>query len=123
MSSPLAVCLKCYESVRSLVQLFQTIIVSTYNVSNAIGTNVVILNDTESGTGDLALDKLRSSVNVVSSLGERAVDAGISDGGVDVLAQSRETESIDVDGAALQTGSRLRSRVATDIRRRRKEAS
>jgi hypothetical protein len=103
--------------------LFQTIIVSTYNVSNAIGTNVVILNDTESGTGDLALDKLRSSVNVVSSLGERAVDAGISDGGVDVLAQSRETESIDVDGAALQTGSRLRSRVATDIRRRRKEAS
>jgi hypothetical protein len=123
MSSPLAVCLKCYKSVRSLVQSFQTIIVSTYNVSNAIGTNVVILNDTESGTRDLALDKLRSSVNVVSSLGERAVDAGIGDSGVDVLAQSRETESIDVDGAALHTGSRFRSRVATDIRRRRKEAS
>jgi hypothetical protein len=116
--------LKCYTIVRSLVQSFQTIIVSTYNVSNTISTNVVVLNDTESGTGSLALDKLRSSVDVVGSLGERsAVDAGIGDSGVDVLAQSRETESIDVNGATLQTGSRFRRRVATDIRRRRKEAS
>jgi hypothetical protein len=98
--------------------------VSAYNVSNTVSTNVVILNDTESGTGSLALDELRGSVNIVRSLGERgAVDTGIGDSGVDVLAQSWETESIDVDGAALQTGSRFRSRVATDIRRRRKEAS
>jgi hypothetical protein len=124
MSSPLAVCLKCYKSVRSLVQSFQTVIVSTYNVSNTISTNIVVLDDAESSTRSLALDELRSSVNVVGSLGERsAVDAGIGDSSVDVLAQRRETESIDVNGATLQTGSRFRRRVATDIRRRREETS
>jgi hypothetical protein len=116
--------LKCYKSVRSLVQSFQTVIVSTYNVSNTISTNIVVLDDAESSTRSLALDELRSSVNVVGSLGERsAVDAGIGDSSVDVLAQRRETESIDVNGATLQTGSRFRRRVATDIRRRREETS
>lgn len=93
-------------------------------MSNAVSTNVVVLDNTESGTGGLALDKLGRSVNVVSPLGEgRAVEARLGDGGVDILAQSWETESIEVDRAALQTSTRLRSRVAAHKRRRRKEAS
>lgn len=97
---------------------------STYDVSNAVGTDVVVLNDTESGTRSLALDKLRSSVNVVGPLAERcAVDAGLGDRCIDVLAQSGKTEGVEVNRAALQTRSRLRSRVATDVRRRRKQAS
>jgi len=50
--------------------------VNAYDVSNTIGTNVVVLNHTESGTGGLALDELGSGVKVVSPLGEgRAVKA------------------------------------------------
>jgi hypothetical protein len=93
-------------------------------MSNAVSTNVVVLNDAESCTRGLALDELGSSVNVIGSLGERgAVNAGFGNRGVDVLAQSRETESVEINRASLQTRSRFRRRVATDIRCRRKEAS
>ena len=44
--------------------------VNAYDVSNTVGTNVVVLNNTESGTRSLALDELSGSVNVVGSLGE-----------------------------------------------------
>jgi hypothetical protein len=97
----------------------------SYDVSDAIGSNIVILNDTESGIRGLALHQLRSSVDVVGTLVERrAVDGGIGDRGIDVLAQSRETEGIEVDGTALQSssGACFRSRVATDVGGRRKDA-
>ena len=98
----------------------------SYNVGDAICSNIVILHNAESSARVLAFDQLSGRVDVVSPFGERrAVDAGFSDSGIDVLAQCWETEGVEIDSAALQTrsGSCFRSRVATDVRRRRKEAS
>jgi hypothetical protein len=97
----------------------------TYNVGDAVCSNIVILNDTESGIGGLALHQLGGGVDIVSALVERrAVDGRVGDRGVDVLAQSRETEGIEIDSTALQSssGACFRSRVATDVSGRRKEA-
>ena len=97
----------------------------TYNVSDAVCSNVVVLNDTESGVGGLALHQLGCGVNIVGPLVERrAVDGSIGDRGVDVLARSRETEGVEIDSTALQSssGACFRSRVATDVCGRRKEA-
>lgn len=92
-------------------------------MGNAVVANIVVLNETESGAWDLSLDKLSSGVDIVRSLGERgAVKAVFGNSGVDVLAQSWETESVDVDSAALQAVSGLGSRVATDVRRRGQDA-
>jgi hypothetical protein len=62
--------LKVLRNVRSLVPIVEAMVVYAYNVSNAVSTNVVVLNHTESGTGGLGLDELGSSVNVVGPLGE-----------------------------------------------------
>ena len=62
--------LKVLRNVRSLVPIVEAMVVYAYNVSNAVSTNVVVLNHTESGTGGLGLDELGSSVNVVDPLGE-----------------------------------------------------
>lgn len=75
-------------------------------MGDAIGSNIVILNDTESGIRSLALHQLRGSVDVIGTLVERrAVDGGIGDGGIDVLAQSWETEGVEIDSTALQSSS------------------
>ena len=58
------------RNVRSINSIIEAMLVDAYNVSNAVGANVVILNQTESGTGGLGLDELGSSVNVVGPLGE-----------------------------------------------------
>lgn len=58
------------RNVRSLHSITKSILVCAYNVGNTVVTNVVVLNQTESGTRDLGLDKLGSSVDVVGSLGE-----------------------------------------------------
>jgi hypothetical protein len=50
--------------------MIKAMLVAAYNVGNAVVTNVVVLNQTESGTGGLALDELGGSVNVVGPLGE-----------------------------------------------------
>jgi len=56
--------------IRLLDSVIKAMMVCAYNVGNAVGTNVVVLNHTESGTGSLALDELGGSVNVVGPLGE-----------------------------------------------------
>ena len=43
----------------------------TYNVSDAICSNIVVLNDTESGIRGLALHQLGGSVDIVGALVER----------------------------------------------------
>ena len=58
------------RNVRSLHSITKSILVCAYNVGNAVVTNVMVLNQTESGTGDLGLDELGGSVNVVGPLGE-----------------------------------------------------
>jgi hypothetical protein len=68
--------LEVLVNVRSLVSILGATVKSAYNVSNTVSTDVVVLNNTEGSTGGLALDKLGSSVKVVSSLGEgRAIKA------------------------------------------------
>jgi hypothetical protein len=68
--------LEVLVNVRSLVSILGATVKSAYNVSNTVSTNVVVLNNTEGSTGGLALDKLGSSVKVVSPLGEgRAIKA------------------------------------------------
>jgi len=56
--------------VRSLNSIVEAMMVCAYNVGNAVSTNVVVLNHTESGTRSLGLDELGGSVNVVGPLGE-----------------------------------------------------
>jgi hypothetical protein len=62
--------LEVLRNVRSFDSIAKAIVVCAYNVGNAVVTNVVVLNQTESGTRGLGLDELSGSVNVVGSLGE-----------------------------------------------------
>ena len=62
--------LEVLRIVRSMDSIVEAMVVYAYDVSNAVSTNVVVLNHTESGTGGLGLDELGSSVNVVGPLGE-----------------------------------------------------
>ena len=62
--------LEVLRIVRSIDSIVEAMVVYAYDVSNAVSTNVVVLNHAESGTGSLGLDELGSSVNVVGPLGE-----------------------------------------------------
>lgn len=93
------------------------------NVRNAIGTNVVVLDKAKCSTRSLVFHDSGRSVDIVSPLvKDQTVNAGLSHRGIDVLAQRRQSEGIDIDRTALHTGSCFRCWVTADVGRRRKDA-
>lgn len=85
------VCVVDVKSVGSLLKV---------DMGNAVGADVVVFNDTESGVFGNRLDELGGSLEIVGALKEPEAGLGHSCGGVHVLGSGCETEGIDVNGTA-----------------------
>lgn len=89
----------CVVDVKSVGGLLKV------DMGNAVGADVVIFNDTESGIFGNRLDELGGCLEVVGALDEPEARLGRSNGGVHVLGSGCETEGIDVNGTARKSVS------------------
>lgn len=88
------------------------------DVRNPIVTNVVVLNKAEGSSRGFVLDERSCDVDVVGPLDKgRSINTGLCDRSIDVLAQRRETEGVEINGTACQTRSCIGRWVTTNIAR------
>lgn len=90
------------------------------DVANAVGTNIVVTNNTELSVGRKLLDELGGGVDVVGTLQERDGRGRLRLSSVGVRAKLGKTEGLDIDAAAADVVAG--GRMGKDLRGRAQEA-